>query len=219
MTAETTPALSVDAIDAALAAASLHLSEEEQRLAVAVYRLLSAGDPVGVPAVAAAAGIPEPQAASTLRSWPEVFWDSSDRVTGFWGLTAADMPPHRIRHAGVDLSAWCAFDPLFLARAIGDLEVTTADPVTGEAITYRVGRDGAVDAASHPGAVLSFRLTDQTWGDDVRAVFCHYVRHFTSRGHAEQWTAAHPGTFVISLDDATELARRFAARRFGSTAA
>jgi hypothetical protein len=40
--------------------------------------------------------------------------------------------PHRIRRAGTDLSAWCAWDPLFLARVIGDLEVTTTDPVTEE---------------------------------------------------------------------------------------
>ena len=219
MTAEATPALSLDAIDAALAAASFHPDEDEQRLAVAVLRLLSAGHPVGVPAAAATAAIPEPRAASMLRSWPGVFWDDHDQVTGFWGLAAAELPPHRIRHAGVDLSAWCAFDPLFLARVIGNLEVATADPVTGEAITYRISRDGAIDGASHPDGVLSFRYPDQSWGDDVQTSFCHYVRHFTSRSHAEQWTAAHPGTFVISLDDAAELARRHTARAFGSAAA
>ncbi len=32
---------------------------------------------------------------------------------------------------------------------------------------------------------------------------------------AQQWTAAHPGTFVISLGDAAELARH-AARAFGA---
>ena len=62
-------------------------------------------------------------------------------MTGFWGLALAGTP-HRIRHAGTDLHAWCAWDPLFLALVIGDLEVATADPVTGEAITYRIGGDG-----------------------------------------------------------------------------
>src|SRR5712692_6330458 len=91
MTTQTTAAVSVDAIDAALAAATPNLSEDEQRLAVAVFRLLAAGHPVPC-----------------------------------WGLALAGMPPHRIRHAGADLSAWCAFDPLFLARIIGDLDVATA---------------------------------------------------------------------------------------------
>ena len=54
MTAETA-AVSVDAIDAALAAATRSLSQDEQRLAVAVLRLLSAGQPVSIQAAAAAA--------------------------------------------------------------------------------------------------------------------------------------------------------------------
>jgi len=56
MTAQT-PTLSVDAIDAALAAATPGLDDGGRRLA-AVLRLLAAGDPVGVPAAAAAAGMP-----------------------------------------------------------------------------------------------------------------------------------------------------------------
>jgi hypothetical protein len=163
MTAETTAAVSVDAIDAALAAATRQLSQDEQRLAVAVFRLLAAGHPVSVPAAAAAAAMPGPRVASMLRSWPAVFRDGHDQVTGFWGLSVAEMPPHQIRHAGADLSAWCAFDPLFLARIIGDLQVATADPVTGEAIAYRIGREGAIDTASHPDAALSFLRPDKPW--------------------------------------------------------
>jgi alkylmercury lyase len=220
MTAETAASagVSVDAIDAALAAATPALGEDGQRLAVAVFRLLAAGHPVGIPAAAEAAALPAPSAASIVRSWPAVFWDDHDQVVGFGGLTAAEMPPHRIQHAGTGLSAWCAFDPLYLARIIGDLQVTTADPVTGEAITYHIGADGAITGASHPDGVLSFLRPDKPWGDDVQTTFCHYVHHFTSRSTAAQWTATHPGTFVISLDAAKELARRHTARTFGTAA-
>lgn len=116
MTAETTTP-SLDATDAALAAATPGLGEDGQRLAAAVLRLLSAGDAVA-PAAAAAAGMPESRAGQLLRSWPGVFWDDRGRMTGFWGLALTGMP-HRIRHAGTNLHAWCAFDPLFLARAFG----------------------------------------------------------------------------------------------------
>ena len=50
------------------------------------------------------------------------------------------------------------------------------------------------------------------WDGAVITTFCHYVWHFTGPATARQWTAAHPGTFVISLGDAAELARRHAAR-------
>jgi hypothetical protein len=118
MTAETTT-VSLDALDAALDAATPRLSEDEQRLAAVVLRLLSAGEPVTIPA-AAAAGMPRARAEPVLRSWPGVFWDGRGRVTGMWGLALAEMP-HHIRRAGIALYAWCAWDPLFLARVIGDL--------------------------------------------------------------------------------------------------
>jgi hypothetical protein len=219
MTTRTTAAVSVDALDAAVATATGRLEQDEQRLAAAVFRLLAAGHPVSIPAAAGAAGMPTPQAASVLRSWPAVFWDGHGQVTGFWGLALAGMPPHRVQRDGTELSAWCAWDPLFLARIIGDLQVATADPVTGEAITYDIGRDGAITGASHPGAVLSFLRPDQPWGNDVITSFCHYVRHFTGPATAQRWTADHPGTFVISLEDAAELARRHTARFFGTAAA
>ena len=214
MTAETTTP-SLDATDAALAAVMPGLDDDGRSLAAAVLRLLSAGEPVPILAAAAAARMPVSQAEPVLRSWPAVFWDDHGRVTGFWGLALAKMP-HRIRHAGVDLYAWCAWDPLFLAYVIGDLQVTTANPVTGEVITYHIGPDGVITGASPPGSVLSFLRPDQPWDDDVMTTFCHYVLHFTGPASAERWTAAHPGTFVISPGEAAELARRHAARAFGA---
>jgi hypothetical protein len=218
MTAQTT-AVSVDALATAVAAATGQLEQDEQRLAVALFRLLSAGHPVTIPAAAGAAELPSPRAEAILRSWPAVFWDGHGQVTGFWGLALAGMPPHRVQRDETELSAWCAWDPLFLARIIGDLQVTTADPVTGEAISYDIGRDGAITGASHPDAVLSFLRPDQPWDDTVITSFCHYVRHFTGPATAQRWTADHPGTFVISLEDAMELARRHTARFFGTAAA
>ena len=93
-----------------------------------------------------------------------MFWDDRGRVPGMRGLALAEMA-HRIRRAGTGLYAWCAWDPLFLARVIGDLQVATANPVTGEAITYRSGEDGAITGASHPGSVLSFLRPGRPWGD------------------------------------------------------
>ena len=62
MTAETAPVF-VDALDAAIASATGRLEDQGQRLAVAVFRLLSAGHPLSVPAAADAAEMTEPQAA------------------------------------------------------------------------------------------------------------------------------------------------------------
>ena len=46
-----------------------------------------------------------------------------------------------------------------------------------------------------------------------------FVLHFSGPDSARQRTQRHPGTFVISLADAVELARRHAVRSFGPAAA
>ncbi len=37
--------------------------------------------------------------------------------------------------------------------------------------------------------------------------FCHYVHFFSSAEAGGKWTAEHPGTFIMSIDDAYNLAR------------
>jgi alkylmercury lyase len=202
---------SVDALDKALAAATPRLTPDERALAVAVYRLLALGDPVSVDAAAEHAAASWETAADIIQSWPAVFLNESGKIAGFWGLALNGMP-HRLHCAGVELYAWCAWDPLFLARIVGDLEVATNDPVTGATISYGIGSDGEVSDLSHADTALSFLQPDQVWDDRVMDTFCHHVLHFTSPETAETWTTDHPGTFVIGLDDAGELARRHASR-------
>ena len=201
----------VDALDDALARATPRLSADGRLLAVAIYRLLAVGEPVKIDAAAARAGLPPKSAADIVGSWPAVFTTKGGRIVGFWGL-ALDEMPHRLRSGGVELSAWCAWDPLFLAPLIGDLDVATNDPITGNVISYRIDADGQVSDLSHPETVLSFVRPEQTWDDRVMETFCHHVLQFTKSSTAATWTESHPGTFVIGFDDAKELARRHAAR-------
>jgi Alkylmercury lyase len=86
-------------------------------------------------------------------------------------------------------------------------------------ITYRIGEDGAITGASHPGSVLSFLRPGQPWGDDVMTTFCHYVLRFTGPATAQRWTAAQPGTFVMRLGDAAGLARPPRRPAFGAGSA
>ncbi len=158
MTAETA-AVSIGALGAVIAAATGHLAEDEQRLAVAVYRLLSAREPVSVRAAAAVAGTPGISGRAGAAVLARGVLGRPGPATGFWRLALAGMPPHRNPHAGTGLSAWCAWDPLFLALVIGDVQVATAGPVTGEAITSDIARAGTITRRLPPrhGAVVPAR--------------------------------------------------------------
>ena len=50
---------------------------------------------------------------------------------------------------------------------------------------------------------------------DIIASFCHYVHFFRSRDDGEAWVAKTPGTFLLTLDEAIELARLKNQAQFG----
>jgi alkylmercury lyase len=205
----------LDELADAVAAALPDLDPAGQRLAIALYRLLAAGRPVATADLAAATGLGEPEVARTLRSWPAVFTDSQDRVTGFWGLAITELSPaHRYESGGQVLYAWCAWDTLFLPGRLGQAaHVTSACPVTGNLITLTVTPAG-VTGTSHPEAVVSFLTPGGTFNSQVIESFCHFVHLFASRQAGEAWAAAHPGTFLLTLGEAAGLADRVNQRMF-----
>jgi alkylmercury lyase len=200
---------SLDELAGAIAAALPDLDPAGQRLAITLYLLLAAGRPVAAADLAAAAGLPEAAIAETLGSWPAVFTDRQGRVTGFWGLAISELSPaHRYESGGQVLYAWCAWDTLFLPGRLGQAaHVTSTCPVTGELIELTVTPDG-VTQTSHPEAVVSFLRPDGPFDTGVIESFCHFVHFFARRQAGEQWTAGHPGTFLLALGEATDLAAR-----------
>jgi alkylmercury lyase len=103
-----------DELTDAINAASLALSAEEKRLALAVYELLAEGAPVGVAALSARIGCDEAWVRERLDGWSGVFRDDEGRLIAFWGLALLEMS-HRFDVNGTTLYTWCAFDPLFIA--------------------------------------------------------------------------------------------------------
>jgi len=212
----TTTRPSIHQVAAALDLATPRLTASEQRLAIAVYRGLAEGEPVETAQLASVTGLPVETVADTLRSWPGVFYDSGGRVIGFWGLALPKMP-HRFDVDGRTLYTWCAWDPLFIAPVLDrTATVTTRCPVTRETITLSAAPEGPRDVSPSE-AVMSFLRPDDPWADDVIERFCHFILLFSSEDAGRQWVARHPGTFLLSLDEAFELARSHLRRLGAST--
>lgn len=194
------------------------LTEAQQRLVIALFRLLARGMPVSLDAAAAAAGADGDAVMSTLRKWTDGSRDADDRVRAFWGLSLTHTA-HRLTVGAADLFAWCAFDPLFLAPIVGRMHVATDDPITGATIAYDLDADGAISALSHPDSVVSFLLPERAEGDDSNDVFCRYVRQFESPVSGEAWTRMHSQTFLITCSEAMELAHHYVDRMVGDVLA
>lgn len=204
-----TSSVNLEDVARAVAAASPDRDADGQRIYVQTLRLLARGEPVSAAQIAQAAGVPTDQLEARLRSWPGVFWDDQDRVVGFWGLAISPLEPtHRIEVSGRSVYGWCAWDTLFITEILGtQTQVESSDPLTGETVRLTVTPEG-VKAVRPEGAVVSFLLPDGPFGADVVQRFCHFVHFFASQQSARRWTGDHPGTFLLSVDEAFELGRR-----------
>jgi alkylmercury lyase len=198
---------------AELAAATPALDGEQQQLALGIYGLLAEGEPVEQARLATRAGVAPERVRELLGELPGVYLDDSDRVIGFWGLTIRPMA-HRLIVDGRVLYAWCAWDTLFLPELIGQpAHVHSTCPTTGAPILLSV-RGLEVTEVAPAGTVLSFLHREEPFDADAIATFCHFVHFFADRAAAERWTAEHDGTFVVSLRDGMEIARRVNGARF-----
>ncbi|HED17879.1 MAG TPA: alkylmercury lyase MerB, partial [Gammaproteobacteria bacterium] len=178
------------------------MDSDEQALALSLYRLLAAGEPVSPAHVAHQVGLPADQVNTTLEAWPGVFFDADQRVTGFWGLSLQETA-HRLEVDGKTLYGWCAWDTLFIPELLGSAaRIMSTCPVTGKEIQLTVSSAG-IERVNPEQVVVSFLLPEESeFQENITASFCHFVYYFADRIAAEQWSATHPGTFILSLADA-----------------
>jgi alkylmercury lyase len=185
----------------------------DRRAQLALIRLLAEGDPVEPGRLAARVGAPVAELAALLDGWWGVQTENG-RIVAFRGLSVAEAP-HRMKVDGRNLHTWCAWDTLFLPELIArPAQVESTCPVTGGPVSLEVGPEGPRDV-SPAGAVLSFLRPATSFGDDVIHSFCRFVHFFASPAAAATWTAGHPGTFVISIEEGFEIGRRTNAAQWG----
>lgn len=197
----------VEEVAKALRSAAPTLDPAEQRLALELYRLLLAGKPVTTNDLATSAGVREGVVEEALGRWPGVFRDRKGRIVGFWGLAIRGMP-HRMTTDEGEITTWCALDPLIIAPLVTDeARVESADPVSGESIRLTVTPEGVRDLVPAHGLV-SMLAPDGSFGHDLVESFCHFVHFFASEDTARRWVSDHPGTFVLTVDEAFDVATR-----------
>lgn len=201
----------------ALVDAFPELDGAKRRIALATYRRLARGVPAAPGEIADDAGAALEDVRRALDEWIGVYRDEEGSVVGFWGLAIPKMK-HRFEVDGVRLHTWCAWDTLFLPELLGKTaSVESACETSGQPVRLTVSPAG-VESAEPASPWVSFVAPDASrFRGDVIQNFCHYVHFFRSREDGEAWTAKAPGTFLLTLDEAADIARRKNRLQFGAT--
>jgi alkylmercury lyase len=200
-------ATQIDRLTEQMSAAVPKFDSDEQTVALALLRMLAEGEPVSDQQLADASGVTEAAVHATVGSWPGAFRDDDERVIGFMGLSVIEFGNHRLEVDGRTLSAWCAWDTLFLPELLGrEVRVRSRCPTTGMEITLTVGPKGPSDVRPAE-TVLSFLSPERKLDGDVIRSFCHFIHFFASERAAAEWTEQHPGTFTLSIEHGFELGR------------
>ncbi|EST18308.1 alkylmercury lyase family protein [Streptomyces roseochromogenus] len=167
----------------------------------AAAELESAAEPFGVRAA---------QVLAQLAAEDFLTLDGTGRIQAAYPFSATPTE-HAVQIAG-GATVWsmCAIDALGIPAMLGtDAIITSNDPVTGDPV--RVEFTGG-RATWQPATSVVYCGTRP--GDGPAAtVCCGYLRFFTARGTAEQWTGQHAGMSGAVLDQAE--AERLGADIFG----
>jgi alkylmercury lyase len=192
------------------------LNRAEQKVALAVVRALACGESVSDQSIAETLPATAGAIREMVAAWPGVFRDEHDRMIGFMGLSVVEFGDHRIHLGDRTLSAWCAWDTLFLPELLGDgARVSSRCPTTGRDISLTVTPQGPGDIKPNE-TVLSFLAPERPFDGDVIRRFCHFVHFFPSEGAAAEWTEQNPGTFTLSIEQGFRLGQLTNGATFGS---
>jgi len=188
----------------------------EQRLALKLYALLSEGGAVPLERLCRRSGMSVADITTTLKNWPGVFYDGNHHIIGFWGI-AVDEMPHRLEINGTTVYTWCAWDTLFIPELLGATALITSHCASsGDEITLTISPIGIESQSDQ--IMVSFLVPDENeLIENITTSFCHYVFFFRTRASAEHWITEHPGTFLLSLDEAFTVGRKMNAARYNLT--
>jgi len=190
------------------------LNKSEQKVSLQIYRLLCKGSPVTQQMLAESLRIPIATIHEMLNQWWGIHFDDQDRIIAYWGLT---IQPTRncFEIDGRILYTWCAWDTLFLPEIlqiparVESLCATTRAPIRLNLSPSRV------EEFQPKNALISFMTPEATRAkENVVTHFCHFVHFFESEKAGLEWTEQHPGTFLLTINEAHRLGHKINAMQY-----
>lgn len=149
-----------------------------------------------------------------LPRWWDIHFDQQNRVVAYRGLTI-EPTRHCFEVDGQVLYTWCAWDTLFLPAILQiPAQVESRCPTTRSRIRLTIS-PGRVENVQPRNAFISFLTPEAARAkENIVANFCHFVHFFSSKDAGLVWTGQHPGTFLLSIDQAHRLGQMINAMQY-----
>lgn len=186
----------------------------EQNIALIIYRLLAEGSAVSKITISKVSGQSIDSVEKTIQTWTEIIYDNENNITDFLGLSIKETR-HRLNIDATTVYTWCAWDTLFIAELINKpINVHSVCPVTNKNIQLDVSIDG-VKPINNENIMVSFLKPNKSkLNKNIQASFCCYVFFFFNRKAGERWLIEHDDAFLLSLDEAFTVGKKFNAARY-----
>ena len=184
------------------------LDPRQRRAGIAVYRLLSVGEPATPEAVASLAGMSVAEAGDVMAGLPTAARRGT-AVTGFLGLQQSPAA-HRLRFAGAVCGTWCAWDTLFVPELVGRFaRAESRCPVTGVEIVVEIDPSTGVVSADPHDTLLTFLAQPRPYAGEIADQFCRWMHFVGGPAAADCWAAAaeRPDVIVLTLSAGVEVGR------------
>ena len=187
----------------------------QQRVSLAMYRLLCKGQPISLQILSQRLEIPIEVLQDLLNRCPLTHFDDQGQIMAYRGLTLKTTP-HRLKiENGSVLYAWCAWDTLFLPEILkANVQVDSICPTTRSPIHLNLSPQG-VEQIEPEETVISFVNPNTVEIEEhIVAHLCPYVHFFASKEAGLTWTQQHSGTLLLTIDQAHRLGRKINAVQY-----
>lgn len=202
-----------EAIGPLLAARLWRQDDACAALCTQLVRLLADGQPVSRDRLAAALGCSRTAVDTTLRQVANLATDERDDIIAA-GLCLVPTP-HQFQVNGHALYTWCALDTLLYPLVLGQsAQVASRCPVSGTTVRLTATPTGVLDLDPATAVVSLVLPAAADACGDVRGAFCQHVHVFAGPEAGAAWQAAYPEVTLLSVEDASTVARLLAQTRY-----
>lgn len=176
----------------------LAVAWREAKVLLPLFPLLAKGEPLEIDRASQATGVPAAEidrAAAAGRCER----DSEGRLVDLYGMSLAPTL-HRLEVDSKIVYSCCALWAHVIPKLIGQsVEVQSVDPIRRELIRLTIDPTG-VETFDPVGASATMVVSsEEEVSDDVRASFCHQVRHFISPESAREFAEGSSAREVVDL--------------------